>query len=72
MKLSLFATLAFAFPGTPTEQYYTVAEPAYTDQPDISFSGGKVMASGINVYSIFYGDHSNDTQRIVKEFITGA
>ncbi len=50
----LFASLvsSAAIITTPTEEapsniLYTISEPAVTSQPDISFSGGKVMANGM-------------------------
>ncbi|KAJ3320080.1 hypothetical protein HDV06_005730, partial [Boothiomyces sp. JEL0866] len=73
----LTALLAFAsVHATPTVKdnasgTYTVKEPAQTAQGQINFNGGNVMASGVNIYAIFYGSHSTGTQSIVKNFISG-
>ena len=59
---------------TPTNAeigVYTISEPAVTSQPDISYSGGQVMANGVNVYAIFYGSHTASTQSIVQKFVEG-
>ncbi|KAI9328464.1 phosphate-induced protein 1 [Zopfochytrium polystomum] len=51
---------------------YTISEPAQpANPPPITYRGGKVMANGINIYSIFYGNHSNSTRTIVQNFIKG-
>jgi hypothetical protein len=34
-------------------------------------SVGNVMANGVNIYGIFYGTHSQNTQDIVARFVTG-
>ncbi|KAJ3268686.1 hypothetical protein HDV01_002364 [Terramyces sp. JEL0728] len=73
----LTALLAFAcVQATPTVEdsasgTYTVKEPAQTAQGQINNNGGNVMASGVNIYAIFYGSHSSGTQALVKNFING-
>jgi hypothetical protein len=55
----------------PTEGVYTVSEPEQTAQGDIKYSPGNVMANGVNVYCIYYGDHSQDTKDIIERFVKG-
>ncbi|KAJ3301247.1 hypothetical protein HDV03_001166 [Kappamyces sp. JEL0829] len=58
-------------PTTTSTSIYTVVEPKPTAQGDINYSGGNVMANGVNVYGIFYGTHSDKTQSLIKTFVQG-
>ncbi|KAJ1562543.1 hypothetical protein HK405_010865 [Cladochytrium tenue] len=50
---------------------YTVVLPTPTPQGDIYYLGGLVMADGIRVYGIFYGNHSSHTMNTIARFVSG-
>ena len=58
-------------PDTPSQVAYTVKEPTQTPQGTINFSGGNVMANGVNVYAIFYGNHAPTTPSLIQSFVEG-
>ncbi|KAJ3318953.1 hypothetical protein HDU76_000680 [Blyttiomyces sp. JEL0837] len=60
--------------ATPTSTLSTTGVPSSctttsSAQPKITYAGGPLLVNGINVYGVFYGDHSQDTIDKVGTFV---
>ncbi|KAJ3326419.1 hypothetical protein HDU76_012935 [Blyttiomyces sp. JEL0837] len=74
---SLSSSTTTAIPsssGTTTSLTATSTTPSQcttsaTAQPTIRYLGGPLLVNGINIYGIFYGEHSDDTISKVGQFV---
>ncbi|KAI8903745.1 phosphate-induced protein 1 conserved region-domain-containing protein [Gorgonomyces haynaldii] len=65
MILSFFTAVSAATPS----KAYKISEPSPTPQGNIKFNGGNVMANGVNIYGIYYGNHADSTKQLITKFV---